>query len=318
MKKSIMFQGKSLDVQVNPSAEQQLDLRIQPLLVEMELYFSCLIRMIRYLSSFLKAWYPGIFIIVSGLASSNISAEIMTNSLGMRFVKVPAGEFIMGNTNLDETVFELPDGNSDAIEDEVPAHVVHISENFWLGETEVTQAQWYALMSTRPGPAGLWQGDWQHLPVVSVSWNDVQKFIKKLNARENAVHYRLPTEAEWEYAARAGSKEARPFSKNDLDKYTWYIKNSGDHAHAVATRPANAWGIYDMLGNVWEWVQDYYQDDYYKHSPRDNPRGPDTGDKRVRRGGSYHCQSHLMRVNYRAADTPATRYTVLGFRLLRE
>ncbi|MBI3561637.1 MAG: formylglycine-generating enzyme family protein [Gammaproteobacteria bacterium] len=250
--------------------------------------------------------------------STPLHAETWSNRLNLRFVKINAGKFTMGNPQLEDTAFELPDGDIESIQDETPPHLVQITQDFWLGETEVTQAQWFNVMGTRPGPDALWRGDWKNLPVVSVSWEDTQRFIRKLNALEKSTAYRLPTEAEWEYAARAGSVDSRPFPKTQLAENTWYIANSGDHAQPVATKPANRWGVYDMLGNVWEWVGDYYQSEYYSHSPRDNPSGPDSGTKRVRRGGSYHCQAHLMRVNYRAADTPDTRYTVLGFRVVRE
>lgn len=251
--------------------------------------------------------------------SPGFASERFKNSLDMPFVRIPAGSFVMGNTQLDETAFELPDGDVQRIQDETPPHTVRISRDFWLGTTEVTQGQWLRLMGNRPGPAALWQrADWQRLPVVSVSWNDAQRFIRKLNAQEKTKAYRLPSEAEWEYAARAGSSAARPFPKDKLHAHAWYIQNSEDEAQAVASKLANAWGLYDMLGNAWEWVADRYSEDYYARAPTTDPRGPNHGTQRVRRGGSYHCETHLMRVNYRAADTPDTRYTVLGFRVLRE
>jgi len=237
----------------------------------------------------------------------------------MRFVRIPAGSFIMGNSQVDDTAFELPDGDVQSIQDETPAHKVRISRDFWLGATEVTQGQWLKLMGTRPGPAALWRRkDWQRLPVVSISWNDAQRFIRKLNAQEKTKAYRLPSEAEWEYAARAGSTDARPFPKEQLDDYAWYLKNSQDEPQAVASKPANAWGLHDTLGNAWEWVADRYSENYYARAPATDPQGPGSGTQRVRRGGSYHCEPYLMRVNYRAADTPDTRYSVMGFRVLRE
>jgi len=240
-------------------------------------------------------------------------------SMDIDFVPIPAGEFLMGNSDIDATILDLPDGDASLVEDELPAHPVFIGKKFNLSRTEVTQGQWYALMKTRPGPDELWKRpDWKSLPVVSVTWNDTQDFIRKLNQAEHTQRYRLPTEAEWEYAARAGSKDNQPFASSDLPKYAWFLDNSGDMQHPVATRQPNAWGLYDMLGNAWEWVDDRYQADaYLKHDTAD-PKGNSTGDKRVRRGGSYHCPKHMLRVNYRAADTPDTRYTVIGFRLLQE
>ena len=247
------------------------------------------------------------------------AADAANNSLGMDFVPVPAGEFVMGNSDFDESALELPDGDASLIEDERPAHKVRITRQFKLSRTEVTQGQWYALMKTRPGPDELWRrADWQNLPVVSVTWNDTQRFIKELNRHEKTGRYRLPTEAEWEYAARAGNDKNRPFADSELAAHVWYLGNSGDVQHPVATRQPNAWGLYDMLGNAWEWVADRYQADAYAKHAESDPQGPARGEMRVRRGGSYHCQAHMVRVNYRAADTPDTRYTVIGFRVLQE
>jgi formylglycine-generating enzyme len=259
-------------------------------------------------------------LLIACLSSSpGFASETLNNSLDMRFVRILAGTYVMGNSQMDETAFELPDGDVQRIQDETPPHTVRISRDFWLGATEVTQAQWLRLMGNRPGPAALWRrADWQRLPVVSISWNDAQRFIQKLNAKEKTQAYRLPSEAEWEYAARAGSPDARPFPKEKLNDYAWSIKNSKDEPQPVASKLANAWGLYDMLGNAWEWVADRYHQDYYANAPKADPQGPSSGEQRVRRGGSYHCETHLMRVNYRAADTPDTRYSVLGFRVLRE
>jgi formylglycine-generating enzyme required for sulfatase activity len=246
-------------------------------------------------------------------------ASFTLNGINMRFAPIPAGEFVMGNSHADEAVFELPDGDANLIRDELPAHRVRITRGFLLGQTEVTQSQWQELMKNRPGPAQYWwRADWADLPVVGVSWRDVQAFIARLNARERTRIYRLPSEAEWEYAARAGSSGLRPFARNELTDYAWYQDNSGDEPHPVATRAPNAWGLYDMLGNAWEWVADRYAPDYYRSSSGIDPRGPLRGEQRVRRGGSYHCPPHQVRPGYRAADTPDTRYSVLGFRVLRE
>ena len=264
-------------------------------------------------------WVAGLFWADVLLAAETKMIKPMVNSLGMAFVAIPAGSFIMGNSQFDDTLFELPDGNPDLIRDELPSHPVRISRHFLLGRTEVTQGQWLALMGTQPGPKSHWRGpDWRRLPVVSVSWLDAQAFITALNQRENTRAYRLPSEAEWEYAARAGSMELRPFPRQELDRHAWYLANSGDRPQPVATRQANAWGLHDMLGNAWEWVADRYDPEAYAGTPEVDPVGPAAGDKRVRRGGSYHCQPHLVRPAYRAADIPVTRYSVLGFRVLRE
>lgn len=237
----------------------------------------------------------------------------------MDFVSLPPGEFVMGATDETAALFELPDGDASQIADERPAHRVRISRGFELARTETTQGQWFDLMKTRPGPAAFWKRrDWRELPVVSVSWNDAQRFVAALNKRENTTRYRLPTEAEWEYAARAGTSGLRPFPDEQLADHAWFLGNSGDVPQPVATRQANAWGLYDMLGNAWEWVADRYAEGAYTVLPVIDPVNVQTGDKRVRRGGSYHCEPHLVRPGYRAADAPDTRYSVLGFRVLRE
>ena len=246
------------------------------------------------------------------------ATESIKNTLGMPFVQIPAGSFTMGTTDKVEAAFEIPNGNASLIDDEY-AHHVTISEDYYLGQTEVTQGQWYKLMGTKPGPKANWQRDnWQNIAVVSISWFKAQEFIKALNAHDKKHHYRLPTEAEWEYAARAGSDQLRPFPLEELSDYAWYLRSSGDDIHPVAQLKPNAWGLYDIFGNAWEWTADWYSPTYYKHSPKLNPQGPKTGKQRVRRGGSYHCETHLVRPGYRAADTPDKRYSVLGFRVVME
>jgi formylglycine-generating enzyme required for sulfatase activity len=234
------------------------------------------------------------------------------------FVSIHAGNFIMGTADLDEVLFELPpDADASLVRDEQPAHRVSLSA-FQIGRYEVTQQQWLQLMGTRPGPAAYWRHpDWQRLPVVSISWLDTQNFITRLNRLQSQYTYRLPTEAEWEYVARAGSTGLRPFPAENLTDHAWVLSNSGDVPHPVGQKPANAFGVYDMFGNAWEWVQDWYQPDAYSHHTPQNPVGPAGGRLRVRRGGSYHCASHIVRSGYRAADKPGQRYSVLGFRVVR-
>lgn len=234
----------------------------------------------------------------------------------IELIQIPAGTFQMGTMDIEAVRFEVPEPGALNIDDETPAHRVTISRPFWLGRTEVTQAQWLAAMGTRPGPDDHWQrSDWRTLPVVSVSWHMAQSFIAKLNQSQNHWVYRLPTEAEWEYAARAGSTDLRPFPDEDLSEHAWFIQNSGDRPQPVATRVANAFGLHDMLGNAWEWVADHYAPNTYQRGTRIDPGGPAQGPRRVRRGGSYHCPAHLVRPGYRAADLPSRRYSVLGLRI---
>jgi formylglycine-generating enzyme required for sulfatase activity len=234
------------------------------------------------------------------------------------FVPIPTGSFAMGTYDLDDAYIEIPPDSNLHILDEQPAHIVRLSA-FDIGRYEITQQQWFAVMGSRPGPVTYWQRkDWRELPVVSVSWYDAQAFINALDRLDRRYHYRLPTEAEWEYAARAGSIGLRPFPVDELDDHAWTILNSGDEPQPVGSLAANSFGLHDMFGNAWEWVQDWYQPNaYHLHADKD-PVGPDKGTRKVRRGGSYHCEPHLVRSAYRAADVPAQRYSVIGFRLVRE
>jgi formylglycine-generating enzyme len=245
--------------------------------------------------------------------------DAIENNLGMRFVRIPAGEFIMGTDDLATAREENPASEAGALLDETPAHTVVISHAFYMGETEVTQAQWLSVMENRPGPDQVWKrDDWKSLPVVSVSWYMAQRFIEEINKMDDRYRYRLPSEAEWEYVARDGMNALRPVSVEDLQDYAWFISNSADIPHAVASLSPNRYGVYDMLGNAWEWVNDWYAEDTYTNEKRIDPTGPMDGRSKVRRGGSYHCPLHLTRPGYRSANPPVTRYEVLGFRIIAE
>jgi formylglycine-generating enzyme required for sulfatase activity len=189
----------------------------------------------------------------------------VTNHFGIELVWIPAGEFMMGS------------GNRGA--DEKPVHRVTISKGFYMGKYEVTLAQWHAVMGHNPpGSKGA------NLPVGGVLWSEAQHFISKLNEMNDGFKYRLPTEAEWEYACRAGTTGDYA---GDLDSMAWYGSNSGNDVHPVGTKRPNAFGLYDMYGNVWEWCQDWYDANYYGSSPSFDPQGPSSGQERVLRGGSF-------------------------------
>jgi formylglycine-generating enzyme required for sulfatase activity len=220
-------------------------------------------------------------------------------SSSMDFMLIPAGTFRMGSDS--------------GASDEKPVHEVRISKPFYLGKYEVTQQEWQAIMGTNPSRFK----DDPRLPVENVSWNDVQEFIQKLNAKEGGTRYRLPTEAEWEYAARAGTTTAYSFGNDagQLGEYAWYGANSGSKTHLVGQKKPNAWGLYDMHGNVWEWVEDWYGP--YTAGAAVDPAGPSSGSYRVHRGGSWLYFARNCRSADRGNGAPGGRDGGLGFRLLR-
>jgi len=270
--------------------------------------------------------FTSCFLFLLGATPVQILAEhaTLTQVIDFKFVTIPAGRFVMGTADLDAALEDLPTAKAAMIEDETPAHTVTFKKPFQLSQTEATQKIWFDIMHSKPGPEKNWQAEnWEQLPVVSVSWNAANEFIDKLNQQSPDLSYRLPTEAEWEYAARATSTGLRPFSKIDMDEYAWYINNSNDEVQPVAQLNPNAWGLHDMYGNVWEWVADWYSPETYSNradtkSASISPQGPEKGNKKVRRGGSYHCPAHLIRPAYRAADNIESAYSVLGFRLIAE
>ena len=216
---------------------------------------------------------------------------------GMEFVWMPPGEFQMGSTS------------AEALDGERPVTRVRISRGFWLRRYEVTQNEWQWVMGSNPSEFS----GCGSCPVENVSWDDAQAFIGRLNGRAGETKYRLPTEAEWEYAARAGTSADR-YAAN-LDAIAWYGSNSGDRTHPVAQKAPNAWGLHDMLGNVSEWVQDWYGG--YPGGSVADPRGPGTGSIRAFRGGSWFYRARLCRASGRHGARPGTLTSYLGFRLLR-
>lgn len=228
--------------------------------------------------------------------------KYFTNSIGMRFRLIPAGSFMMGSE------YGRPN--------EMPVHKVAISKPFYMGVYEVTKPQWQAVMGSNPC---YFVGSY-HCPVVNVSWGDVQWFIEKLNIKEGAYKYRLPTEAEWEYACRAGTRTDFSFGDDvaRLGEYAWYDKNAGNTTHLGGKKKPNPWGLYDMHGNVWEWCEDWYDKDYYSQSPQVDPKGPDSGSHRVLRGGSENnSNGWYLRSALRNGTSPGSQYSNCGFRLVR-
>ena len=226
--------------------------------------------------------------------------ESWTNSFGMEFVWIPAGSFLMGS----------PSDEEGRHSNERP-HRVRISEGFWIKTCTVMQGEWEAVLGENPSR---FQKCGPCCPVERVSWDDAQEYIRRLNRRESGRgnRYRLPTEAEWEYAARAGIADSR---YGELSEVAWYWENSDRRPQQVGKKRANGWGLYDMLGNVWEWTADWYE--RYPEGPVTDPQGPATGASRVTRGGSWYIDPQNVRFAYRYNLSPGIRRSTIGFRLVR-
>jgi formylglycine-generating enzyme required for sulfatase activity len=232
-------------------------------------------------------------------AEADRIAREKAEAMKIEMVYVPGGTFTRGCTS---------EQGSDCWGSEKPAHQVTLS-SFYVGKYEVTQAQWKAVMGSNPSN---FRGD--NLPVEKVSWDDVQEFIRKLNA-QTGKRYRLPTEAEWEYAARGGNKSRnyKYSGSNTLGNVAWYDDNSGSATHPVGQKSPNELGIYDMSGNVREWCSDWYG--AYPASAQSNPTGASSGSDRVYRGGSWYYNAGSCRVAFRNNDSPGSSYYYHGFRL---
>ena len=230
------------------------------------------------------------------------AGEITTNSIGMKMVLIPAGEFLMGS----------PDSDNDASDDEKPQHRVKITRPFYLGVFPVTQDEYERVMRKTPSR---FKGD-PRRPVEMVSWTYAMEFCHRLSEKEDK-QYRLPTEAEWEYACRAGSTTKWCFGDSEslLGEYAWYFDNSDQATHPVGQKKANAWGLYDMHGNVSEWCADWYHGSYDGHSPPSDPEGPSSSSHRVYRGGSWLDDAWHCRSAYRNDRWPGDEGSYLGFRV---
>lgn len=222
--------------------------------------------------------------------------SFMSPAMGTAFVLIPPGTFMMGD------------------EHGLSQHPVTISKPFYMQATEVTQGQWQKVMGINPSS---FKNCGDDCPVENVSWIDAQDFIRKLNQMEGTDKYRLPTEAEWEYACRAGSTMKYSFvgSEGELGDYAWYDKNSASRTHPVAKKKPNTWGIHDMYGNVWEWCQDGFDD--YPSGKVTDPRGLPAGQHRVMRGGSWLDNAGILRSAFRGQEYPVVRSHDIGFRLVR-
>jgi formylglycine-generating enzyme required for sulfatase activity len=204
-------------------------------------------------------------------------------------------------------------GSNQGGSDEMPVHTVFL-DDFYIGKYEVTQAEWYKIMPK--DPSDRYFAGCDSCPVERVTWSHVQEFIEILNTR-TGMNYRLPTEAEWEYAAKGGkmSKGFKYSGSNRYDSVAWTDGNSGNRAHPPGRKKPNELGICDMSGNVYEWCSDWYSPSYYKISPKENPAGPVDGEKRVIRGGSWFFDRSGIRVTEREGANPDFRYGYIGFRL---
>ena len=257
----------------------------------------------------MKRWLAVLVTLVgSGIGCGN--KDVAPDQGGeMAFVRIDPGTFVMGS----------PSSEPGREQDEVQ-HQVTISKAFFLGKYEVTQGQWSAVMGTTPWSGQRYVQEAANDPATYISWSDAQLFIHKLNQAAGDSLYRLPTEAEWEYACRAGTATAWSFGNDagQLGNYAWYDGNSwtaGEkYGHRVGTKKPNPWGLYDMHGNVWEWCQDWAG--AYSGEPQTDPHGPAGGAGRVLRGGSFYGEAQYTRSADRGGAQPNDRDTN-GVRLVR-
>jgi formylglycine-generating enzyme required for sulfatase activity len=242
--------------------------------------------------------------------SSNVPSQpkepekTFTSSIGMKFVWIPPGTFMMGSPKDEEKRA-----------DNEFQHEVTLTKGFYLGATTVTQEQWLAVIKENPSRFKGNTKRKKNLPVENVTWEECQEFLEKLGEKEQHA-YRLPTEAEWEYACRAGS--TRRYCYGDDPKlvgvYAWFADNAKERTHPVALKKPNRWGLYDMHGNIWQWCADWYGD-YPKKAVVD-PKGPEKGTSRVLRGGSFYSPALFVRCAVRGFFDPSKRGPNIGFRVV--
>jgi formylglycine-generating enzyme required for sulfatase activity len=266
-----------------------------------------------------------------------VPAEI-TNSIGMRLVLIPPGQFEMGSSEqeVQRLIEQAKQRGATRPRDmarEAPKHRVRITKPFYLGTCEVTQSEYESVMGDNPsyfsstgdGKDLVAGEDTSRLPVEAVPWGSAFEFCQKLSILSTEIAagrlYRLPTEAEWEYACRAGTTARFHFGDDETRAggYAWFAGNSAGRPHAVGQKKSNAWGLYDMHGNVWEWCADRYGQSYYAQSPFQDPKGPSSGDRRILRGGTFGpAEVTSCRSANRASAGPKRRNSNDGFRVVCE
>jgi formylglycine-generating enzyme required for sulfatase activity len=241
----------------------------------------------------------------AAITASGLAWRVRDTATQMEMLCVPAGTFTMGCSALNLSACNTAEN---------PTHSVTLTQAFYMGRYEVTQSQWVAKMLSNPsGFQGANYPDAANRPVENVSWNAIQGFL-------SSTGMRLPSEAEWEYACRAGTTTAfnnGSSADSTVGTIAWYSGNSGSQTHVVGGKAANALGLHDMSGNVWEWVNDWYDVSYYYVSPLTNPLGPASSTQRVLRGGSFPLATYYARSSYRDVNTPDTTYSNYGFRVVR-
>ncbi len=256
--------------------------------------------------------YILIFVTIIICRGSIVGQELrsidLSEAVSIKFVRIPKGTFLMGSDSTEE-------GRQ---KDEGPVHEVTISRDYYIGQFEVTQLQWKTIMEENPSVFHSYPESDDH-PVERVTWEDIQIFITKLNAF-NIGRFRLPTEAEWEYACRAGTQTRYAFGDApkywELIQYAWFNSRSEGRSWPLGTKRSNPWGIYDMHGSVWEWCADWYGP--YGEDPEIDPTGPKEGENKIIRGGSWFNEPEALRSANRHRQLPDSKHTNNGFRLVME
>jgi formylglycine-generating enzyme required for sulfatase activity len=275
----------------------------------------------------MEAWKLAFFGLVwsvsLGIAGPAPEPFTVKEFAGIKFVWIPGGKFTMGTLGPVRERLEAEGVWSRFLECELPAREVWITKGFWVGRFEITQEQWRSVLGDKPNSdPSTFKG--KQRPVENVSWEDIQLFLEELN-QSRGGGFRLPTESEWEYISRAGSRSefgigegGVPIELRDLEKYAWFKKNADGESRTVGSLKPNAWGIYDLHGNVWEWCADFYDAKAYYWSDPYDPVNHQTSPERVMRGGSWYLSAMNLRSGQRSGNWSDFRSPYVGFRLVRQ